>query len=276
MALGLFIYYNNIIAVKAETFKDFLYMNSPMHALAGAITEKFIEAAPEAAARALSAMATHEAILLLSPLKAQLVVSCLDPMAPAKAAAILRRLPLRQASYVLARLSVPQAARLMQEFSGPYRERISGVLEPAFVKLLADVSAYAPGSVGALMRTDFVAVRTETKLSQLVERLKNLPRKKLPSVCWVTDKDGVLKGLIRSAELAFYAPQSAAGSVMSEAEFISPAQTADSARKTFESAGTDMLAVVNEKNVLVGVLPLSAVPVPMPEEKKSFWRKLAD
>lgn len=275
MALELIIYYNNIIAVKAETFKDFLYMNSPMHALAGAITEKFIEAAPEAAARALSSMATHEALLLLSPLKAQLVVSCLDPMEPAKAAAILRRLPLRQASYILARLSVPQAARLMKEFSAPYRERISGVLEPAFVKLLADASAYAPGSVGELMRTDFVAVRTETKLSQLVERLKNLPRKKLPSVCWVTDKDGVLKGLIRSAELAFYAPQSAAGSVMSEADFINPVQTAESARKTFEALGVEQLAVVNEKNVLVGILPL-AVLSGAPKEKKSFWRKLAN
>lgn len=250
-------------------------MNSPMHALAGAITEKFIEAAPQAAARALSAMATHEALLLLSPLKAQLVVACLDPMDPAKAAAILRRLPLRQASYVLARLAVPQAARLMKEFSAPYRERISGALEPAFVKLLADALAYAPGSVGARMRTDFIAVRTETKLSQLVERLKNLPRKKLPSVCWVTDKDGVLKGLIRSAELAFYAPQSAAGSVMSDAVCVTPAQTLESVRKTFELQGAEQLAVVNEKNVLVGVLPQAALPNAA-EEKKSFWRKLAD
>lgn len=250
-------------------------MNSPMHALAGAITEKFIEAAPEAAARALAAMATHEALLLLSPLKAQLVVSCLDPMDPAKAAAVLRRLPLRQASYILARLAVPQAARLMKEFSAPYRERISGVLEPAFVKLLADASAYAPGSVGAHMRTDFVAVRTETRLSQLVERLKNLPRKKLPSVCWVTDKEGVLKGLIRSAELAFYSPQSAAGSVMSEADCVTPAQPLETARKMFDALGVEQLAVVNEKNVLVGVLPLAATPN-APLEKKSFWRKLAE
>lgn len=250
-------------------------MNSPMHALAGAITEKFIEAAPEAAARALSSMATHEALLLLSPLKAQLVVSCLDPMEPAKAAAVLRRLPLRQASYILARLALPQAARLMKEFSVPYRERISGALDPAFVKLLADASAYASGSVGAHMRTDFVAVRTETKLSQLVERLKNLPRKKLPPVCWVTDKDGVLKGLIRSAELAFYAPQSAAGSVMSGAEFVTPAQPLESARKAFETLGAEQVAVVNEKNVLVGVLPQAALSC-APAEKKSFWRKLAD
>ncbi len=248
-------------------------MNTPMHALAGAITEKFIEAAPEAAARALSSMATHEAILLLSPLKAQLVVACLNPMEPAKAAAILRRLPLRQASYVLSRLSVPQAARLMKEFSAPYRERISGVLEPSFVKLLTDASSYAPGSVGALMRTDLVTVRTETKLSQLVERLKNLPRKKLPQFCWVTDKDGVLKGVIRSAELAFYAPQSAAGSVMSEAAYLHPQDAARSARAVFEQTGLDCLPVTDKNGVLLGVLPV--VCLPREEEKKSFWQKLS-
>lgn len=249
-------------------------MNTPMHALAGAITEKFIEAAPEAAARALSAMATHEAVSLLSPLKAQLVVACLNPMEPSKAAAILRRLPLRQASYVLSRLAVPQAARVMQAFSGPYRERISGVLEPSFVKLLAEASNYAEGSAGAYMRTDFVAVRTETKLSQLVERLKNLPRKKLPQFCWVTDKDGVLRGVIRAAELAFYAPQSAAGSVMTDCPSVRPDQPAQTFRKIFEESACDTLPVTDEKGVLVGVLCRSAVPFE-PQDKKSFWRKLA-
>ena len=91
-------------------------MNTPMHSLAGVITEKFIAAAPAAAARALETLATHEVLLLIGSLKAQTLVACLNPMNPAKAAAVLRRMPLKQASYVLARLEVPQAARLMKEF----------------------------------------------------------------------------------------------------------------------------------------------------------------
>ena len=153
-------------------------MNSPIHALAGVITEKFAAADPAAAARALESLATHEILLLIGPLKAQTIVACLNPMNPPKAAAVLRRLPLRQASYVLARLEVPQAARLMKEFSVPYRERISAALEPAFVKLLAEASAYPPDSAGRLMNTDVVAVRTEANLSARVERLKSLPRRK--------------------------------------------------------------------------------------------------
>lgn len=250
-------------------------MNSPMHTLAGAITEKFIAADPAAAARALESFATHEVLLLIGSLKAQTLVACLNPMDPAKAAAILRRLPLRQASYVLARLDVPQAARLMKEFSAPYRQRIAAALEPAFVALLEQAGSYAPGSVGLVMSTDVVTVRTESKLSALIERLKALPRKKLPAACFVTAKDGELKGVIRTAELAFYNAQSVCGSVMSPADTIRPHTDAETARQMFLKAQTDILAVTDEKNVLLGVLLKQMLPAPA-ADKKSFWKRLAE
>ena len=71
-------------------------MNNPMHALASAVTDKFIAADPTAAAKALETLATHEVLLLISSLKAQVMVAVLNPMDPPKAAAVLRRLPLRQ------------------------------------------------------------------------------------------------------------------------------------------------------------------------------------
>lgn len=249
-------------------------MNSPMHTLAGAITEKFIAADPAAAARALETLATHEVLLLIGSLKAQMLVACLNPMDPAKAAAVLRRLPLRQASYVLAHLDVPQAARLMKEFSAPYRERMRAALEPAFAQLLEQAGSYAPGSAGLLMNTDVITVRTESKLAALIERLKALPRKKLPPVCFVTGKDGELKGVIRTAELAFYSPQSVCGSIMSPADTLSPQADAETARQAFLKAQTDVLAVADEKNILLGVLLKQALPVAA--DKKSFWKRLAE
>lgn len=247
-------------------------MNAPMHALAGVITEKFILAAPQEAARALASLATHEVLLLIGPLKAQVVVSCLNPMDPPKAAAVLRRLPLKQASYILARLNVEQAAKLWKEFSTPYRERLSAALEPAFVKLLTEANSFSPDSAGRLMRTDFVAVRTESKLSALIERLKSLPRKKLPAVCYVTGKDGELKGFIRTAELAFYTTQSVCGSVMSPAIFLHPQDSAKQARELFLQAETDSLPVVDDKGILLGVLPKESLPAA--SEKGSLWARL--
>ncbi len=249
-------------------------MNNPMHALASVLTEKFIVAAPKEAAAALSALATHEVLQLIAPLKAQVIIAVLNLMEAPKAAAILRRLPLRQASYILARLNVVQASKLMQEFSAPYRERISAVLEPAFLALLQQAQGYAPQAVGRYMQTDFVAVRTDAKLSQLIEKLKNLPRKKIPALCLVTDKDGALKGVIRPAELAFYAPQLVAGSVMSESAVLLPTDSFSRAGELFAEAETDALPVVNEQQICVGILSRAHLP-PAPD-KKSFWKKLTD
>lgn len=249
-------------------------MNNPMQALASAITEKFILAAPQQAAQALAALATHEVLQLLSPLKAQVIITVLNPMEAAKAAAVLRRLPLRQASYVLARLQVPQAAKLMQEFSAPYRERISAALEPSFLTVLQQAQGYGPDAIGNYMQTDIVTVRTGDKLSQLVEKLKNLPRKKIPALCLVTDKEGVLKGVIRPAELAFYPASSVVGSVMSQSPSLLPTDTAARARQLLAGAETDALPIVNEQQICLGLLLRDHLPAP--SDKKSFWKKLTD
>lgn len=249
-------------------------MQPAPQALASTITEKFITASPKQAAAALETLATHEVLQLISPLKAQTIIAVLNPMDPPKAAAVLRRLPLRQASYVLTRLSVPQAAKLMSLFSGPYRERISAVLEPAFLQLLSGASSYADDAVGRVMQTDFVAVRTEVKLAQLIERLKNLPRKKIPAICIITDKEGVLKGIIRPAELAFYSPDCVAGSVMSASAVLHPQDTLSKARDVFAKSESEALPVVNEQQICVGVLLRANLPT-LPD-KKSFWQKLTD
>ena len=244
-----------------------------MHSLASAITDKFIAAAPKAAAQALAALATHEVLLLIGGLKSQSVVSVLNPMEAAKAAAVLRRLPLKQASYILTRLDVPQAAKLWKEFATPYQERLKSVLTPAFVQLLQSATGFDVQSVGHFMQTDFVAVRTENKVAELISRLKNMPRKKIPLVCFVTDKNGVLKGAIPTAELAFFNPQAVCGSVMTSTQSLQPKILLTEAQGVFTQEERALLPVVNEQNVLLGVLDRVALLQSL-STKKPFWKKL--
>ena len=245
-----------------------------MHALAGLMTEKFIAAAPKEAAQALAALATHEVILLVGGLKAQSLVAVLNPMQAPKAAAILRRLPLKQACYVLTHLEVPQAAKLWKEFAKPYQERLKSVLSPAFVELIQTAGAFGTDSVGHVMRTDFVAVRTETKVAELVERLKNLPRKKLPALCFVTGRNNELKGGIVTAELAFFNPTAICGSVMSQVNPVHPQDSLKTARALWEQEEVSLLPVVNERGVLVGVLDKITVLSVELSSPKTVWEKL--
>ena len=249
-------------------------MNHPVHALASVITEKFIQASPKEAARALSSLATHEALLLLGGLKAQVIVTVLNPMDPPKAAAILRRLPFKQASYVLTHLEVTQAAKIWKEFATPYQERLKEVLPASFIELLTQAGGFPADSVGRHMKTDFVSVRTETKIAELTQRLKNLPRTKIPSVCFVTGKKEELKGTIRTVELAFFDPQSLCGSVMNKSSrFLRPQDSLTEAHAIFSEAEAEALPIVNEDKVLIGVLEKDALLTPA-VTKKTLWEKL--
>ena len=231
------------------------------------VTEKFISAAPVAAAKALAGLATHEAVMLLKPLKAEFVILCLNPMEAGKAAAILRRLPARQGAHVLARLDVQKAAEIFAAFSVPQREKMKTLLPAHFVQMLQKATAWKEGSAGALMSTDFLAFRTENKLSDMVEKLKTLPRKKLPAACFVTDKNGKLKGFIRTAELAFYAPVSTAGSVMSEVQALHPQQEAAQAQSIMEQ-GQPTVPVTDPDGILLGVLNGNITASPAPAKKR--------
>ncbi len=246
-----------------------------MHVLATRMTEKFIAAAPQEAAAALSVLAVHEILLLLANQKAQCLIAVLNLMEPAKAAAVLRRLPLKQAAYVLARLRVPQAAKLWKELATPYQERLKTELSPAFVALVQAASGFEPGSVGQRMGTDITAVHTENKVAELVARLKNLPRKKLPLICFVTGKNGEFKGVIRTAELVFFNPAAVCGSVMDKSvRTLKPQDLLTAAAAAFTAEQTGTLPVVNDENILIGALEkASALAVP-PADKKSWWEKL--
>ncbi len=245
-----------------------------MRNLAAMMTEKFIAAAPQAAAQALAVLATHEVLLLVGGLKARSLVAVLNPMDPPKAAAVLRRLPLKQACYVLTHLDVLQAAKLWKEFATPYQERLKSVLSPAFVQLLQTAGGFGPGRVGLSMQTDFVAVRTENKVEELIGRLKNLPRQKLPLVCFVTGKNDEFKGIISTMELAFFNPQAVCGSVMSKTtRVLKPQDELVAAQVLFAEEETSLLPVVNDEGILIGALDKTAVLTAAPA-KKTLWDKL--
>ena len=175
---------------------------------------------------------------------------------------------------MLTHLDVPQAGKLWKEFATPYQERLKEVLAPAFVQLLVQAGGFSADSVGSRMQTDFVAVRTETKVSELIARLKNLPRNKIPPVCFVTGKKEELKGTIRTVELAFFDPQTVCGSVMNKTlETLKPQDSLETAQSVFGRLGIEVFPVVNDECMLVGILwketLLTAVSAP-----KSWWKKL--
>jgi len=245
-------------------------MNGPNINLLPWVTEKFISAAPVAAAKAFDCLATHEALLLLKPLKAEQLIGCLNNMNTIKAAAVLRRFPSRQAAHILSRLSLSQAVEIYKAFSIPQREKMKVVLDKSWVSLLERGHAWPAESAGAQMNRDFVTFKTEMPVCEIIEKLKTMPRKKLPLACLVVGgKEGKLKGLIRTAELAFFTSDSLAGSVMSNVKSINLATPAATAREILQIQ--PLVPVVDENNVPQGILTLTELAAIPPAKKRFGW-----
>ena len=245
-------------------------MNGPNLNLLPWVTEKFISAAPLAAAKALDSLATHEALLLLKPLKAEQLITCLNQMDTAKAAAVLRRLPSRQAAHILSRLSLPQAVQIYKAFSIAQREKMKTLLAASWVELLEKGNTFAAGSAGAQMNRDFVTFKTEMKVADVLEKLKTIPRKKLPLACLIVGgKEGKLKGIIRTAELAFFAPNSLVGSVMGEVKSLSLGSTAQEAQSLLQLQ--PLVPVLDENGVPQGILTLAELMGRTTTKKRFGW-----
>ena len=179
-------------------------------------------------------------------------------------------MPSRQAAHVLARLDIQQASAIYKAFSTPQREKMKTLLATSLIKTLEANTAWPVDSAGAQMSRDFIVFKSENKVVELIEKLKTLPRKKLPVACLiVAGKDGKLKGMIRSAELSFLNGNSLVGSVMSEVKAVSPQEKLEAVHAILQQ-GQPLVPVVDDEGIPLGILSWAELQEATTARKKKF------
>lgn len=222
--------------------------------MALALAEKFITADPKAAAKFFESLSTHEALQFLSSLKAEQITVCLENMAPQRAAPVLRRLPAKQAAHIAAKFNINFAAQVLNLIPQYHQEKIKALLPKTLKDNLDAALQYPKGSVGLVMENDFLSMKTDSKIADIITKLKNMPRKKVPQVIFILDKNSKLLGLIRTLDLVFYSPAALAGSVMTvEFDKVTPETEIKEANKKLKESDSAILPVVNDKNIMTAV-----------------------
>ena len=218
------------------------------------IFESFVNSCPEQAVAQLHTMPLGQALDLLCALPAKSIILCFENMAPAKAAPFLRRLPIKQACYILAHLKTAKAAQIFAALPVPFKARLKQVLDKDLYFTLTTVLSYSKDSVGAFLDQDYLAFKTDTKVRDIILRLKNLPKEKFAPQVFIKDKNGKLAGLIRTQNLAFFDRENIAGSLMQNIEYkLTPKDKLEKALNLFKK-GVYQIPVADEKNTLLGVL----------------------
>lgn len=221
------------------------------------LLEKFIESAPAQAASALENMPLSEAVFWMTSLRAQSLVLCFEQMNPKKAAPLLRRLPIKQAVFIISRLNAQCAAQMMLNLPAPYKERLTAALEPEMAKTLSEVLSYPQGSAARLMQNNFTVFKTDTKVKDILARIKTV-KNRIPYCVYIVDKTGRAAGCIKTAELAFCNEESVAGSVMSpDFEKLSPFDSQSKVLSLFKLSNALILPVIDAEGYLLGVINAS-------------------
>lgn len=245
----------------------------PLSAAQGAMAQHFILADAKKAAQFFAALATHEAVTLLQAVSADALARLAAEMEVTPAAAILRRMNIKQAALILSRVNTARGALILNAFPAHFKKNIERELTPEVLARLSGAHAYEAFCAGALCTGAYFAFKTDDKISDIIEKFKNLPRKKMAHIVYITTKDGALAGILKTGDIVFLKDDASAGSAMMK-EFISlPAAAAkEQILQAFKEADINELPVTGENNILLGVVNIRAVLDAPKGLIKKLWR----
>ncbi len=220
------------------------------------LLESLIGQNPQKAAQELAALPLAEACSLLGSIKNESIIPCLENMPPKNAAFLLRRLPSKQAALILCRMQSQKAAETAAQLPEHYKNKLASE-NAETLENLENILSYPKDSAGRLMRPAPLSFKTDVKVADITERLKNYPKSKLPIVIFVLDKAGRLAGSLKTAELAFLSAQSPLGSVMTRREreeTLLPADDAAKISRIYKKSGDFYIPVVDKEGLLLGII----------------------
>ncbi len=241
------------------------------HKVSGAqILAAYIKDSPQKAALALQSVSLSEAVFWLSSLTSADLTSALNFMEVKKAAVILRRLPLKQGARTLLSLNPQKAGEVLKYVPPFYKKRLEGELSPEELKVFNEAKLAPKSSIASIIKPAVLTFKTDTKIEEVLQKIKTLPKNKIPQNIYILDKQSRLCGLIKTTALAILPVNSSCGSVMEKPTLTLNLETSfKKAKQILTQNKISNLPVVNKENILCGELSLWDFP-----QAKSYIKRL--
>lgn len=241
------------------------------HKVSGAqILASYIKDSPQKAALALQSVSLSEAVFWLSSLTSADLTSVLNFMEVKKAAVILRRLPLKQGARTLLSLNPQKAGEILKYVPPFYKKRLEGELTAEELKVFNEAKLAPKSSIASIIKPAVLTFKTDIKIEEVLQKIKTLPKNKIPQNIYVLDKQGRLCGIIKTTALAILPVNSSCGSVMEKPTLTLNLETNfKKAKQILTQNKISNLPVVNKENILCGELSLWDFP-----QAKSYIKRL--
>jgi len=220
------------------------------------IVKRFIQNDPVKAAQALETLSASDSAQVIKDLPAAVAAQCLEHLPPLSAAQLLEKISTDSAAAIMRHVGKYNAADIVRRFRPDFAKQIIPLLAHDFSKDIAEILAYPAESAGRMMHTDFMAFRRETRVREVIIKLRQMARKQLATTyCYVVDDENLLLGVLNMRDLLLSSPEACVEEVMiKEVLKVSPFTDREELVAMFSKKHYLAVPVVSESGRIIGIV----------------------
>ncbi len=170
---------------------------------------------------------------------------------------LLTALTQKDVTHILNSMSADDRTALLEELPGTVAQELLKLLSFKEFKIAKTLLAYAEGSVGRLMSPDYLSIKKDWDINQVLDYIRTYGHEsETLNVIYVVDDHGKLKGELLARELLLSMPDKKVSEVISEDKLITLTASQDQmdALEAFKRYDTVALPVVDSNGYLIGVV----------------------
>jgi magnesium transporter len=190
---------------------------------------------------------------------------------------LLRSLATEQVAAILNDMAPDDRTALLEELPGAATRRLLELLSPEERRIATELLGYPEESVGRRMNPDYVAVRADWTVAQVMDHIRKVGHdKETLNVLYAVDDKGHLTGDLRLRELVLLDPGTVVADKMHrDYSGLRADQDQEEAVKAFRDLDRVALPVVDTSGVLVGIVTVDDVLDVAEEEATEDIQKMA-
>lgn len=222
-------------------------------------------------------MASADAAVLFRLMPRDLAADIFEYMPVEAQETLLHSLGQEQVAAVLNEMSPDDRTALLEELPGPATQRLLTLLSPEERKVATELLGYPEDSIGRIMTPDYVAVRGDWTVAEVLNHIRRVGRdKETLNVVYIVDAQGKLIDDIRLRELILADPATPLANLIDK-QFtaLDARQDQEVAVETFKRLDRTALPVVDSAGHLVGIVTVDDVLDVAEEEVTEDMQKMA-
>ncbi|NTW56641.1 MAG: magnesium transporter [Chlorobiaceae bacterium] len=172
---------------------------------------------------------------------------------------LLKALTKKHVSQILNSMSADDRTALLEELPGPVAQELLKLLSFKEFKIAKTLLAYPEESVGRLMSPDFLSVKKDWNINQVLEYIRTYGHEsETLNVIYVVDDAGKLNGELFARDLLLSAPDRKVEEIIEEEKIVTLTASQDQkdALDAFKRYDRVALPVVDSNGYLIGVVTI--------------------